>query len=308
MKKVALFPYKHWLTVAAIGIAVVSAPGLQGQQNAPEAKPSVESSQALAYEAVSIHKFVPTGGSMYMSVKNTPNGMIVTHQPVKSLLSNAYDVRYDQILGGPAWIDSDLYDVNAKMDEESMAKLQKLDPEKKDHARQQMLQAVLVERFKLKIHLETRQLPIYALVVAKGGVKLKESAPEVISADTTNEPDWKSGRGMMRMNYTVAGAYTINAIGVKIDALVGQLAGTLSAKVEDRTELKGKYDFELRYSNENEQAMAPSPSGTSSAALSDSTAPSLFEAIQEQLGLKLESRKGTVEVIVIDHIERPSEN
>jgi uncharacterized protein (TIGR03435 family) len=308
MKKLASFPhFKQWLMVAAIGIATVSAPRLQGQQSAPEAKPSVETSPALAYEAVSIHKFVPDGGSMYMSVKNTPNGMIVTHQQVKSLLSNAYDVRYDQILGGPAWIDSDMYDVNAKMDEESMAKLQKLSPEEQEHTRQQMLQAVLAERFKLVVHRETRQLPIYALVVAKGGTKLKVSAPDDVSADPTKEPDWKSGRGIMRMNYS-ASAFTISGLDVSIDRLVWQLASTLSAKVEDRTELKGKYDFELRYSNENERAMAPNPSGTSSAALSDSTAPSLFEAIQEQLGLKLESRKGPVEVIVIDHIEKPSEN
>ena len=159
-----------------------------------------------------------------------------------------------------------------------------------------MMQAMLADRFKLKAHRETKDLPMYALVVAKGGFKLKDADPNNTYPNGIKGPDGVSHAGMMMMRRDM-----LTAQAVPISSLAGNLAGQLHRIVLDRTGLTGKYDITLRWSPDemsNEQQDAATTI----------SAPSIFTALDEQLGLKLESTRGPVDAIVVDHIEMPSEN
>ena len=152
-------------------------------------------------------------------------------------------------------------------------------------------QALLADRLKLKAHFETRQVPIFALVVATGGLKMHEAQSGDTYANGLKRGDGKPlGAGVFSM-----GNGSVTAQGVSLDTLVLNLPGITGHLVENKTGLTGIYDFTLHYS-----ASDPPPP--------DSTAPSIYTAIEEQLGMKLESTKGPVQVLVIDHVERPSEN
>jgi uncharacterized protein (TIGR03435 family) len=168
-----------------------------------------------------------------------------------------------------------------------------------------MLQALLAERLNLQVHRETKELPIYALVIAKNGPKFQEG-----KLGDTYPNGFKGlngapvGAGMMRMG---AGEWT--GQGIPIANLVGSLSRRLGRTVVDKTGLTGKYDFTLRWTPDDNPVSPKEPGGApDAAALPDSSGPSIFTALQEQLGLKLESQKGPVETIVIDHVERPSQN
>jgi uncharacterized protein (TIGR03435 family) len=169
-----------------------------------------------------------------------------------------------------------------------------------------MLQPLLAERFKLKAHTETKQLPVYELIVAKGGPKLKEATPGDTYANGFKGPDGVGRGGMMRM-----GRGQLTGQGVPITTLTNLLSQQLQRTVVDKTGLTGKYDLELNWTPEQgEGGLGPPPGAASPQAepAPDATGPSIFTALQEQLGLKLQSTKGPVETLVIDHAEMPSEN
>lgn len=173
-----------------------------------------------------------------------------------------------------------------------------------------MIQSLLADRFKLKVSHSTRELPVYALVVAKTGPKLHDAKPGDTYPNGIKGPDGRpvGGAGMMRMR-----PGQLIGQGFSIASLAGLLSQQLGRTVMDQTGLKGNYDFTLQWtSDQRPVAMPAGPVGVSSGAdgvpPSDSSGPSIFTALQEQLGLKLESTKGPVDIIVIDHIERPSEN
>jgi len=240
-----------------------------------------------------------------------------------------------QIVGGPSWMDSERYDIQAKTDCSggtfSRDRLQL------------MVQSMLEDRFQLKAHQETRELPIYNLVVTRDGPKLKKSAdqttPTVAAAlpgpcepaSTANTPppfpppgrggnpfDPKSPppRGAIMMMMGPAGM-TMRAGATRFDAIVRLLQNQLGRTIVDKTGLEGLYDFELTFSPEGLGSpfgrglpMPPPPPGAASPSAPVTAAdpvPSLFTAIQE-LGLKLESGKGPVEVLVIDSVEKPTDN
>ena len=188
---------------------------------------------------------------------------------------------------------SEHYDIQAKVEEADIPAYKALT----NQQRGLMLQGLLADRFKMVAHTEVRELPIYALVVAKSGLKLKEADPANTYPSGIHGPDGKStGAGMMRMGPTF-----IEGQAVPIGQLLGLLTQNTGRTVIDKTGLTGKYDISLKWTPE-EPAMfngAPAP---------DSSYPPLFTALQEQLGLKLESQKGPVPGVVIDHIERPAEN
>jgi uncharacterized protein (TIGR03435 family) len=153
-----------------------------------------------------------------------------------------------------------------------------------------MFQSLLEERFKLKVHRETREMPTYELVVAKNGPKLKTAEPgSRIAID--NRP-LSAGRGGV-----ISGedGRHLAAKGGSVDLIVNSLRGELHAPVTDRTGLTGTYDFDVKYVPENSPPEAE-------------PGPSIATAIQEELGLRLEKSKGPVEVVVIDHVEKPDEN
>jgi uncharacterized protein (TIGR03435 family) len=178
---------------------------------------------------------------------------------------------------GPDWLGSDDYEIQAKIEDSLYAAMQKMTPAQQREQVNLMNQSLLADRFKLKVHFETREMPGFALVIAKGGPKL------------TPAKDGESSRLSVRQNEMTAKAITLDQW-IHSPFLGGRM-------VVDQTGLKGTYDFTLSWS---EQSGAGQENGTD--------APSLFTAVQEQLGLKLVPTKGPVEVIVIDHIEKPSEN
>jgi uncharacterized protein (TIGR03435 family) len=179
-----------------------------------------------------------------------------TNTPVKRVLTLAYGLGYPEILGGPAWLESDGYDFEAKAEGQ---------PTRVELVA--MLQALLENRFQMKAHRETREVPVYALVVAKGGSKL---------------PDAQEGASGVRFS-----SKGLTAKSTTMPILAQVLNEATGRPVMDETGLKGKYDFTLEWHGND---------------------PSIFVALPEQLGLRLETRKAPVEYLVIEHIERPAEN
>jgi uncharacterized protein (TIGR03435 family) len=212
---------------------------------------------------------------------------------LKSLIKEAYGIEDDQISGAPKWVGSQTYDIEAKVDGADAATLEKLS----DDQSKLMFQSFLRERFQLKVHSETKELPVLALVVAKGGPKLQPAKPGDTYPDGIKGPDGKPAghAGMMMW-----GRGRLTGQGIPIGNLVPPLTQELGRIVQDKTGLTGKYDIELRWTTDD---AAPD-----SRSASDSPGPSIFTAMQEQLGLKLESQKAPVEVLLIDHVEQPPAN
>ena len=221
-------------------------------------------------------------------VGSQPGGKFNANANLKLLIGVAYDVRNHQISGGPNWIDSAKFEIEARA-ESSAA----LPPGPAGGAQMRlMLQSLLAGRFKLTLHRETRQEQVYELVVAKGGSKLKEAA------DTG-----KDGPQGMRM-----GRGQLTGTAAPIGILVNVLSQQLGRSVIDKTGLNGKYNFSLTYTPEPGQGGPFGPPGPDAPPPPDPNGPSIFTAIQEQLGLRLESTKGPVDMLVIDHAEKPDAN
>lgn len=199
--------------------------------------------------------------------------------PLNMLLKFAFNVPESQISGIPSALGAQKFDIEARANPTIDAQLSKLDSDQGRMQKQLMIQALLSDRFKLTWHNETRQLPVFNLVAIKSGSKLPESK--------------SSGRTFNTRHGQ------LDDQGITTAALADQLAIELGRPVIDKTALNGRYDIALKWT--------PDDGGTPTPDSPDS-APSLFTAIQEQLGLKLESTKGPVQVLVIDHIEEPSPN
>jgi uncharacterized protein (TIGR03435 family) len=240
-------------------------------------------------------------GSGGMRIMFNSDGYSATNVSAKMLIQMAYGIREDLISGAPGWAGSTRYDFDAKVAAPDVEALKKLNPEQ----RRSMLQPALADRFNLKVHTEIKQLPVYELVVAKGGSKLKEATPGDTYPNGFKDPKGVGRGGMMR-----AGPGQLSAQGIQMSSLVNTLAQQLHRTVVDKTGLAGDYDFTLQWTEETPDTMFKGSDGAPQRAdpAPDATGPSIFTAIQEQLGLKLQSAKGPVETLVIDHIEAPSEN
>lgn len=256
----------------------------------------------LAFEVVSIKP--DKSGTMMVRIMFTSDGISMTNFPVHMVLREVLGVSDNQLIGEPGWLNSDRFDVEAKVAAEDVPKLKTLKPAE----RWAMLQSVFQDRFALKYHHENRDLTQYVLVVAKGGLKMKEAAPGDTYADGVKGPDGKSaGAGMVRMG---PGEFTGQA--AALDALVHFLSFQFHSPVIDKTGLTGKYDINLKWAPDESEGMMRPPDGgqpeAANPAPPTTTGPSIFTALEEQLGLKLEAHKEPGDVIVIDHIEQPSPN
>jgi uncharacterized protein (TIGR03435 family) len=196
---------------------------------------------------------------------------------LKELLQFAYGLPDKQILDVPVWAEQVRFDVQAKADPAVDEQIHKLDSDQAKLVKQQMVRALLEERFSLAAHQETRELPVYALIVAKGGAKVKESQ-----------------NGGTNIDF---GRTHISDRGCTMTVFADQLARVVGRVVVDKAGMAGRFDFALQWTPED-----------STAAQSDASAPSIFTAVEEQLGLKLESAKAPVPVVVVDHVEMPSAN
>jgi uncharacterized protein (TIGR03435 family) len=185
---------------------------------------------------------------------------------------------------------------------------------------QLMLQNLLAERFKMKVHHETKDLPIYELTIGKDGPRFKESAgeppkndlatPAPGAAELDKDGDPIAPPGTMRFSLVNGVArFRLNVAGESMEKLVTTLSNQLNQPVVDATGLKGQYDFVLFWSRQNLSPASPAPSPDGVAVSPEASGPTLIGAVQQQLGLKLESKKGPVEILVIDHYEKvPTEN
>lgn len=214
---------------------------------------------------------------------------------LKTLLSNAYDFREGLISGLPGWAGSARYDVNAKIVDPDLEALKKLTPEQ----RKAMLVPVLTGRFHVQVHRETKIRPEYELVIMKDGPKFKESPPAITDPDPA-----KPSAGPTRGSFWTSDN-EITATAVPLSTLTHQLSTQLDHTVIDKTGLKGEYDLHLKWTPEQTAIAGPDNSGQANA---NEAAPSIFTALQEQLGLKLQPIKGPVETLVVDHAETPTEN
>jgi uncharacterized protein (TIGR03435 family) len=303
------------LLLGAAGLAAIAVPVVFGLAHATPNRAQAQTQSASAvtpgyvYEVVSVKPSKP--GSIGRYTMNTPDGYKALNIPLIILVDSAYGITDDERLSGaPSWISSEKFDVDAKMERSVADALQKLSKDDRTLARQQMLQALLADRFKLTVHRETKELSIYTLVIAKNGPKLKEAKP----GDTyPNGIKGGDGHAMTAGVLMLASPEGVTWTGqaVPMQLLVRQLSQQVGRIVVDKTGLTSNFDFTMQFMPEQfVPPMAPSDAagGASPLPIADPGAPSLFTAVQEQLGLKLESGKGPVEIIVIDHIERPSGN
>ena len=275
----------------ATGLLVaVSAAQLSGQTSGAAgtttASVPAASSQPVSFEVASIK--LNKSGSGGSSTHFNHGRFLGTNIGIKGLIQyEAYKIPEPQILGGPEWLNSERFDIEAKVDEATTAQLEKLGQEERDQLEQQLMQQLLADRFKLSVHWETKDQPVYALVVAKGGAKLTPAK------DTSRNSGTSSNRGNLK-----ATNVTMARLAETLTRIQNRELGRI---VVDKTGIEGRYDLTLQWTPED---------GSSSNASNDSgnSGPSIFTALQEQLGLKLESSKGPVKTLVIDHVEQPSEN
>lgn len=201
--------------------------------------------------------------------------------PIKALLQVAYALPETQIAGIPGEVGSAMFDLEGKVDSTFDAPFALLKEEERREKKRQMLQAVLKERFKLACHTETREMPVYELVAAKSGPKLEPA----------------HGKGL-----TINGNYgKLSIQGATMDGLARELAKTVGRPVFDKTGIGGQFDVTLRWTPDQ------GPAKLNGSPIPDPP-PDIFTAIVDQLGLKLEPRKGPVDVLVIDHLEMPEQN
>jgi bla regulator protein BlaR1 len=296
------------LMLGAAGLLAIAAPVVFGLAHASSNRNQTQDTGTVRndfkFEVASIKQVKSDIDSFGRTgVTNAPDGFRATSAPVKLLIQQAYGVESYQISGVPDWLNSELYDVDAKMEASVADALQKLGPNERTVARQRMLQELLADRLKLTIRRESKELQIYALVIAKNGPNLKEEKPSD-SGPNNSTGNIPVGTG------TVSGGGRGGPLighGVPVPNLARLLTAIIRRPVIDQTGLTGKYNFTLQWTPDDSQ-LADSGGIQESTAPDPNGRPNLFTAIQEQLGLKLESRKGPVEMIVIDHVERPSGN
>ncbi len=229
----------------------------------------------------------------------TADGYHFDYVRLRTLMMQAYGVTGFQVAGVPAWADTESYDVEAKMDGPTAEALSKLRPDLLRLARQKMLQSLLEERFGLKIHREDRDGPVYVLVVAKGGQKMHEPNPK-------EDGKFDNADGSSRQDYAEVTSEGFIVHAYSAPKIARLLSTAVARPVVDKTELTGTYDFTLEF--DRGMAVTVPQDGDEGAVAPDPGRVSIFTAVQQQLGLRLEPGKGPVETVVVDHVERPSGN
>jgi uncharacterized protein (TIGR03435 family) len=277
------------LCLFAAGMATMTPLHTSGQASATTPKPQDATTQPPAFEVASIKPNKSGSGSSHSGFDD--GRFTATNIQLKTLLQyDAYEIPGPQILGGPGWLSSERFDIEAKVDDTVANQLKTLGRDQGNLLRKLLVQQLLADRFKLAVHWETKELPVYALVVAKNGPKFRKSK------DIKDGTSISSGNG----RYTAQGV----TMAKLAQSLTQVLARELGRIIIDKTSIEGKFDLAFTWTPENGSAAMVNTSNETSAP----PGPSIFTALQEQLGLKLESTRGPVETLVIDHIEEPSAN
>ena len=237
------------------------------------------SAGAQSFEAASIKPALPASPDRFTGIQVQAGGRLNTSgTTLRMLIAFAYDAKDFQVSGGPGWANSEAYDIVAKGDGNATRPEVRL-----------MLQALLKDRFKLALRHETKDAPIYELVVARGGSKMQE--------DTTSA----------RQRIARTGAGKVAAQKATLAMFAAVLEMVAGRPVADKTGLPSTYTFKLDWTPDVGERGLPGPAGPD-VAPPDPNGPSLFAALQEQLGLRLQAAKGPVESLVIEEAEKPGEN
>ncbi len=227
---------------------------------------------AKSFEVASIRPTAPDESRTQLSIgagRFTAEGVTV-----KTLIEQAWSVAEFQIVAAPGWLGSERFDINAKAEGINETNIEQMIP---------MLRGLLTDRFHLRFHREPREMQAFALTVSKAGPKLTPAAPPV---------DGKPGQGLRRL-----GRGVLQAQNVTTSTLAEMLSRQLERTVSDKTGLNGTFDVDLKWTPDSGESPGAEGPG-----------PSIYAALQEQLGLRLESVNTTVEMLVIDSVEKPSEN
>jgi len=247
-------------------------------QTSPVAQP--QSAAAPVFDVAAIHVYNPQPHEGSHIWSSPSDGHFKAQNVIlKGLIHWAFDMPETRILDAPGWVGTTRFSVDATADSSVDEGMHNLTSQAALLQKKKMVQALLADRFKLVVHTETRELPLYELVVAKGGAKLGPAQESGSSVNTSN------GRIEVQMANSIA-------------VLAEELSKVAGRDVIDKTGIAGRYDLKLRWTPEDH--VPDSDSGASG--------PSLFTAPEEQLGLRLEPAKGPVQVLVIDHIDMPSQN
>jgi uncharacterized protein (TIGR03435 family) len=269
------------LLLAAAGFAAVIVPVSVGAFRISPVR-AQQPAGGLEFDAVSVKPSDPNSRQGTV-VAVTPGGTLhVVNATLKDLIETAYDVRTLQVEGGPKWADSARYDVNASPGSRPPGAAA---PSPGWTNVRLKVQGLLKDRFQLQLHRETKTGPIYSLAIAKGGIKSKVLV-------VTKNPH----RGIN------AGPGTMLGEAASMTDLTTRLSRILGRPVVNNTGLGDNYDFKVEWTPD------AAPSAPDGQPMETALGPSLFAALQQQLGLRLEATKGPVDILVIDHVERPSEN
>jgi uncharacterized protein (TIGR03435 family) len=288
-----------------IWVAVSLSPMVELGQARAQSLPqkSISHHDIPQFDAASINPTPPSDDKTLVQI--TPDGASFHGAPVRLILEMAFGIDDKHLLGAPSWTGTKRYDIQAKVSPEDAPRLDKL----KGGERNAMLVPLLVERFGLKYHHETREFQIYALKVAKGGPRLTKGEPDPAGGFKFPDPDHplKPSEEHFKVMTTMG---HIEADSISMYILADQLTrlNALGRAVVDKTNITGNYNFTLRWAADPFPLLHDTDGLGSATEKDENTPSSLFTAIQEQLGLKLEPQKDRVDVIVIDHIDPPSPN
>lgn len=269
-----------WLVCVALGMA--------GGTAARAQEPAVK---LPSFDVVSVKPNNTGSGSIRMSMSS--DHFQLTNATVAMMIQNAYGLKPNLLFNLPPWATSQHFDVQGKVIDPDMKLLDKLTAEQ----RRPMYQEFLKERFGLVCHMETKELPVFEMVVTKGGAKMAVEPPADPKA--VEDKNQRLGRGGVMTNGDASG-FHMEAKGVKMATLANMLSGQTGRTVVDKTGLTGEYSFKLQWAPEEGTGRKADPAAEA--------LPSIFTAVQEELGLRLVASKGDVETLVVDHLEMPSEN
>lgn len=261
------------VSVCAVCCAATDSSLSAQTDSSPEA---ATTAKAPSYEIVSIRPSDPNNREV--GWRSLPDGLNYINLPLQPLIKDVYGLDMDsQISGLPGWVNSERYDVQARVDADTAIAWKKLSEKEISALQRPMIQSLLADRCHLRVHLETRDFSVYDLVIAKGGLKIKE-APADKKTDASIQDDSLTGSA------------------APFEFLVTNLPSWSGRMVIDKTGLAGKrFAMQLRWTSDDRRTATDD-------------GPSIFTALQEQLGLKLVPSQAPMKVAVIVHIERPSPN
>jgi bla regulator protein BlaR1 len=290
--------FSRKLLLAAVAALAIAAPIVAGvlhatpNRAASQAQTTITTMPAYATVSIAPNK----SGGDYATLMFGPDKFISKNASLKQVIRAAYGVEDDRISGAPDWLSSEKYDVEAKEGSSGVDDPRKLSLDQSVSEQKRMLQALLADRLKLTLHRETRDLTVYALVIAKNGPKVQEAKLGDTYRNGHKGPDGVSRPGGIHFE-----GQKLIAQGVPVGAMLFHLSRQLHRTVLDETALSGTYDFTLKFPDGVRL-------GIDNPAPPESYEPAVSTAIDQQLGLKLEPKKVALEVLVIDHLEKPLGN